>query len=266
MRLNIPPPMNLNMQQPGQAMWSPALPTSIQNGFHAPFPMPSMHTPMQQYFNPPPPHAPGRPTHRGGQQSMAQLSAVGIHPPNGGFPITPMGGHFPRPSMMLGPGGIPQAPSNGHPFPNRNRRQLSIGGPPKAVLGGPARKLSPLPPNLPEAVPAVVPAVKQKKVVVNLPKETANDGEEAARPSWARTPLPQPANFNGQQVVYAEITSAEPYPPEEWRVNIPSTLDVFLPGKVRVHIHCHQVYMLIISSSVPGTPSSSKLSRRNWSG
>ena len=41
-------------------------------------------------------------------------------------------GHFPRPPLALAQ----------PPFLGRTRRQLSIGGPPKTVLGGPARKLS----------------------------------------------------------------------------------------------------------------------------
>ncbi|RDB29315.1 hypothetical protein Hypma_015013 [Hypsizygus marmoreus] len=225
-RLNLNPALNMPQPGinfgPGQPMFSPALPTS---GFHPHFPMNnSMQTPMQPFFNPQPPPAPGRPTHHQGRASIAHLAAAGIHPPNG-FPITPMGGHFPRASMI----GLPGQPA-GPPFPNRNRRQLSIGGPPKAVLGGPARKLSPLPPaalNTPSPAPQ-----KVKKMNVNLPKETVlgEDGQPATRPSWARTTL-DGFVFVDQEIPPVELTSGESYPPDEWRNHVPNTLDVFLPGK-----------------------------------
>ncbi|KAF9457468.1 hypothetical protein BDZ94DRAFT_1227839 [Collybia nuda] len=230
-RLNINP--TLNMQQPmgmnyggGQPMFSPALPTSLQQGFHPPYPMNgAMQTPMQSNFFPQPPSAPGRPTHHQGHASVAHLAAAGIHPPNG-FPMTPLGGHFPRPSMM----GISGHPS-GNPFPNRNRRQLSIGGPPKAVLGGPARKHSPLPPAAANTPPPAAPQ-KVKRTNVKLPKETVleDNGRLSSRPSWARTPL-APSEWVDREILPVDTTSAESFPPDDWRKHIPNTLDVFLPGK-----------------------------------
>lgn len=230
-RLNIAP--NLNMQQPmggpGGGFYSPALPTSIQQSFHPSFPATNpLQTPMQSFFTGPP-GAPGRPMHHAHQASI-QLAAAGIHPPNFATPVT---AHFSRPSMMLGPGGQPQAPS--HPFPNRNRRQLSIGGPPKAVLGGPARKVSPMPAT-PGAAPtpsSSTPAPpKAKKMVVNLPKETlaGEDGQPATRPEWARSPLA--TAYPDIPVHPADITTAESYPPDEYRLTLPNSIDVFLPGKV----------------------------------
>ncbi|KAG5638183.1 hypothetical protein H0H81_001385 [Sphagnurus paluster] len=174
------------------------------------------------FFNNQPPPAPGRPTHHQGRASIAHLASAGIHPTSG-FPMTPLGGHFPRPSMM----GIPGQPS-GHPFPNRNRRQLSIGGPPKAVLGGPARKLSPLPAP---ATPAPPPQ-KVKKISVLLPQETipGEDGKSSTRPSWARNTL-DGFEYREKEITPVELTTVELYPPDEWRNQVPSTLDVFLPGK-----------------------------------
>ncbi|KAG6919477.1 hypothetical protein DXG01_005736 [Tephrocybe rancida] len=187
-----------------------------------------MQTPMQPFFNPQPPPAPGRPTHHQGRASIAHLASAGIHPPNGFSPMTPIGGgggHFPRASMA---GSIPGVPS-AHPFPNRNRRQLSIGGPPKAVLGGPARKLSPLP--TPAPAPAVAPQ-KVKKVNVKLPQETipGEEGQPSTRAPWARNVL-DGFEFKDREVVPAELTTIEIYPPDEWRHHMPDTLDVFLPGK-----------------------------------
>ncbi|THU89448.1 hypothetical protein K435DRAFT_969104 [Dendrothele bispora CBS 962.96] len=246
LNINIPPP--LNAQQPrGQPLYSPALPTTLQQSFH-----PSLQTPMQNFFPPQPPPAPGRPTHNAAHHSIAQLAAVGIHPPSG-LPYTPLGGHFPRasiaalpvlgqphPHQMAGAGG---PPSSQHPFPNRNRRQLSIGGPPKAVLGGPARKVSPIPPPpsssgtaTPAAAPAPPPAPvpKPKKVPVNLPKETVpseEDGQPPTRPEWARDPIPIPFGYEDMVVPPVETTSAEEFPPASWRQMVPPTIDVFLPGK-----------------------------------
>lgn len=231
-RLNIA--QNLNMQQPNHALYSPALPTSLQQSFHPAFPMANpLQTPMQSFFAPQMPGAPGRPTHHAHQASI-QLAAAGIHPPN---LITPVATHFPRPSMMLGPGGgQPQAPS--HPFPNRNRRQLSIGGPPKAVLGGPIRKVSPMPGSVsPAPSSAAAPAPqKTKKVIVNLPKEApvSDAGEPATRPSWARSPLANEFVFIDMPVVPVDTTTAESYPPDAWRLELPNSIDVYLPGKVCV--------------------------------
>jgi hypothetical protein len=195
---------------------------------------------------PPPPGM--RPTHRVNQASM-QLAAAGIHPPTHlagpgmpggpGGPMTPIGGHFSRQSISGGPptAGLAPGPSGHHPFPGRSRRQPSIGGPPKAVLGGPARKLSPLPgptgtgtstPTAPPA-PAASAAVSGKKRVVCLPKET---GEDGVRKEWARNPLPHPEN--DLEVEWPEeIASGVEYPPEEVRLHMPGTIDVFLPRHVR---------------------------------
>ncbi|KAJ7717531.1 hypothetical protein DFH07DRAFT_1068200 [Mycena maculata] len=228
LRLNIPP--NLNSQQPmafgGQPMFSPALPTALQGGMFPQFPL---RTPMQPYFNPQAPGAPSRPTHRQASASIANFTPSAFQP---AFPMTPGGGHFPRPSMMLAPGqSFPSPNPAGPPFLGRNRRQPSIGGPPKAVLGGPARKLSPLPPV---AVVAPSPAPqKLKKMVVKLPKESPKDedGKPLEKPSWARIPLEMPFVYKEVQVVEAELTTAESYPSDSERLEIPSTIDVFLPGK-----------------------------------
>lgn len=228
---------NLNMQQPtggpGQALYSPALPTSLQQSFHPSFPMNNpLQTPMQPFFNNTP-GAPGRPGHHAHHASI-QLAAAGIHPPDY---MTPVATHFSRPSMMLPSGAQPHPPS--HPFPNRNRRQLSVGGPPKAVLGGPARKLSPLPAAVgPSISPAATPApVKTKKMVINLPKETipGEDGQPSTRPSWARDPLPEDSVKEEAPVRAVETTTAESYPPDSARIGMPDIIDVYLPGKVRFH-------------------------------
>ncbi|TFK76630.1 hypothetical protein BDN72DRAFT_829764 [Pluteus cervinus] len=228
-RLNIPQPMNHQPPMPFDR-----LPPMFSPAFNGAFPQPysAMQTPMQAFFAQQPQPGPGRPTHHQGQASMAQLAAAGIHPP-AGFAITPMAGHFSRASLAL-----PSGQQPGPPFPNRNRRQLSVGGPPKAVLGGPARKLSPLPstatPDTPAAVAvAAAPTQKAKKVNVNLPKETIpGDGQPDTRPSWARNLLDHPVEYKDLSIPPVEIYSAESYPPDSWRLHIPNAVDVFLPGKI----------------------------------
>lgn len=226
-RLQIPP--QAGQQQPfifgdNAPMFSPSLPTAINVGAHNSFQMhPPQHplqTPMQaQFFPRQPPGAPMRPMHRA-HPSVAQLAAAGILPPPG-MPMTPLGQvGFPNPMMP------PQ------PFVPRSKRTQSVstGGPPKAVLGGPQRKVSPMPP--PTVAPPA-PAPKPKKVVVNLPKETVPEGEEkGSRPSWARTPLPPSEVGKYGEVQPPGLLTAEHFPSDAWRHNLPPTVDVFLPGKV----------------------------------
>lgn len=222
-RLNLPP----SLQQPFQPpMFSPGI-----QQYHPHFQIapPPLQTPMQPFFPPQPPHVPGRPTyqHHKGHSSIAHFP--GFLPPTA-VPITPLGQAFP---MVV--------PPFGQPFMPRNRRapSVSIGGPPKAPLGGPGRKHSPLPP----APPPLPPAQKGKKVIVNLPLETipATEDRPSSRPPWARTPLPT-TSHEEPVVMLPDIASAEPYPPDSWRHHIPHTVDVFLPGKV-----CHACRVLSAS-------------------
>ncbi|KAG2069850.1 hypothetical protein BDR04DRAFT_1231999 [Suillus decipiens] len=222
-RLSIPP--MLTMQQPfdgRQPMFSPVLPTALQHSFHPPpyfMNGPPLQTPMQSFFPHQPPPAPARPTYAN-HQGHASISHFPGYPPSSTVPMTPLASAFP-PQM---------GPPFGQPFIPRNRRapSVSIGGPPKAPLGGPGRKHSPLPP--PHAAPT--PAPKGKKVVVNIPVETipGDVGEVSTRPSWARIPVAV-LNTEEPEVIAPETTSIELYPPDSWRQDIPDTVDVFLPGK-----------------------------------
>ncbi|KIY47001.1 hypothetical protein FISHEDRAFT_59902 [Fistulina hepatica ATCC 64428] len=230
--LNIAP--TLGMQQPigGPAMFSPALPTPLQRSFHPPFPPPGvpLQTPMQTSFGfqGGPPGAPHRPMHHPAHQSIAHLAALGIPPPVGfAMPpmpaMTPVMGHFPRPSI----GGLPPV---GPPFPHRNRRQLSIGGPPKATLGGPARKVSPIPPPSLSPNPA---AQKTKKTIVSIPKESITDESgDITRPAWARTPLDLAYLPAHPEVLPVETSTRAIYPSDAERLKIPASIDVFLPGRL----------------------------------
>lgn len=196
---------------------------------HPPFafggPPNPLQTPMQaNFFPPPPPGAPGRPSLHRSHPSVMQLAAAGILPPPG-VPMTPLGqAGFPQPVGLA-----PFAP----PFVPRSKRSasMSVGGPPKAVLGGPQRKVSPLPPV--SATPAA-PVQKPKKIVVNLPRETVpGEGDEPpTRASFAREPLPLSEVPQSFDVKAPETSTVELYPPDSWRYHLPSTVDVFLPGKV----------------------------------
>ncbi|CCL98342.1 uncharacterized protein FIBRA_00336 [Fibroporia radiculosa] len=226
-------PQSLNGQQPityadNPQLFSPALPTSISQGMHPPpflTPSNSLQTPMQPHFFPQPPGAPGRPSMHRSSPSVAQLAAVGIFPPP--IPITPLG-QTGFPNQMLGL--QPFAP----PFVPRSKRapSVGVGGPPKAVLGGPQRRVSPLPPSAP-GVSQAAPAIKGKKVVVHFPQETVpGEGDQPpTRLSWARTPLPFSSIPQGSEVLPPETTSTELFPPDSWRYHLPDTVDVFLPGK-----------------------------------
>lgn len=246
-RLFIPP--NLNLQQPmsfaeNAPLFSPALPTAIQQGMHPQFAFGGqghpLQTPMQPGFFPPPPGAPGRPSLHRSHPSVMQLAAAGIIPPPG-MPMTPLG-HQGMPMTPLGQNGFPPQMAPGlapfaPPFVPRSKRSasMSVGGPPKAVLGGPQRKVSPMPPAAPATPVAPAPAPKQKKVVVNFPRETipAEGDEPPKRASFARTPLSPSEVAEPAEIRHPETSTIELYPPDSWRYHLPSTVDVFLPGKVR---------------------------------
>ena len=243
-------------------MFSPALPTAIPQ-FHP------MATPIQPFFGPPlMPAAPQRPSHRANQASM-QLAAAGILPPPS-F-MTPLTSHFPRSSMAL-PGPLPQQQMPiSHPFPGRTRRQLSIGGPPKALLGGPVRKLSPMPQVAPAAnTPTTTTAAteKKKKLVVILPKETIQEDESqpATRPEWARVPIADSGNDHNIPVISVEVATAEIYPPDSWRAELPDIIDVYLPGNVGffIFILFSRCLLTCFFNSSRGKRLNERILRRNW--
>ncbi|KAJ3541791.1 hypothetical protein NMY22_g3757 [Coprinellus aureogranulatus] len=271
-RLNIINPSISFSQQQAQALFSPALQTAIHTGVGSGFPV---QTPMQPFFGAPGqlPNAPPRRGH--GHQGRNSISHFPGNPPL----ATPLGGHFPRPSMMLPNGqpspligvgppgpGQPLGPiiiNNGPPPAGHrpHKRQMSIGGPPKAVLGGPQRKVSPNPSAA--AIAAVGAAALKKKIVVNLPQEsevaeeegelkglaeqedtqkeggqessTSSSSKKRVAKEWARIPIPV---AEGEAILASyipvpdeELVSREPFPPESWRLGLPDAIDVFLPGK-----------------------------------
>ncbi|KAF6766006.1 hypothetical protein DFP72DRAFT_838609 [Ephemerocybe angulata] len=282
-RLNIINPSISYSQQQAQALFSPALQTAIHTGMGNGFPL---HTPMQPFFNGPgqPPNAPPRRGHQGrasishfpGHQShQSSISHFPGHQSHQSI-TTPIGGHFPRASMMLPNGapsplisvgppgpGQPLGPiiiNNGPPTAGHrpHRRQMSIGGPPKAVLGGPQRKVSPNPAAA--AIAAVGAATLKKKITVNLPKETelleeqgeakhesekdeegeereseAGHVQERVAKDWARVPLPV---AEGEAIMAShlpipaeDLISREQFPSEDWKSALPGAIDVFLPSK-----------------------------------
>jgi hypothetical protein len=110
---------------------------------------------------------------------------------------------------------------------------MSLGGPPKAVLGGPNRKVSPLPVVAAEVSSAAT--AKIKKVVVKFPRETivGDDADKTVgRAPWARTPVPIDEVPEQPVLRPPELATAEAYPTDTHRYYLPNTVDVFLPGKV----------------------------------
>jgi hypothetical protein len=216
-RLHIPP--HLAGQQP--AMFSPALPSAIQTGypqFLLNTPM-ALQTPMQASFFPQPPPAPGRPNMHRSRSSMAPVGMMG---PPGMPPITPLGQGFP----VIGPAAMFPQPGG---FAPRSRRTMSMGGPPKAPLGGPGKQHNPVTPAIvAQQAVTTAPKAKGKKMNVNLPKEVipGEDGQPSTRPPWAREPLRTPPV--DIEVPGPDLTTAE----ELWEDPDVTELFVYLPSKV----------------------------------
>jgi hypothetical protein len=158
-----------------------------------------------------------------------------------------------------GPQGLvgPQPPQSAHPSRRGRQPSVSVGGPPKAALGGAGKNYRPpSPSSLAAQAAAAAVVAKVKKTTVLLPKETivveeednedggANQveegqkikGKKVTRPVWARTPL-RPEEVPPQlDLPPPTISSGEIYPLDLWRRQIPETVDVFLPGKVCLFI------------------------------
>ncbi|KAH9171750.1 hypothetical protein EDB89DRAFT_2114402 [Lactarius sanguifluus] len=209
-RLSIPPPFPV-------PFYSPAIQTAIHQRFPPAFPPPSvLQTPIQPSFFPGPSPGPPRPIHPGHRAAQASiaLAAAGIHPPHGP-PLTPLGhAQFP-PTPFCRPT-VPTIP-------------VSIGGPPKAQLGGAGKNYRPPSPT----ANAVTVTQKSNKATVNLPKETvpAGDGRPPTRSSFARTPIPPHLVPPQPPVPPPDVISADIHPPDNLRVEVPDTVEVFLPGK-----------------------------------
>ncbi|OCB89245.1 hypothetical protein A7U60_g3612 [Sanghuangporus baumii] len=231
-RLFIPPMLNSQLANSvdTRTMFSPALQTAHQPGFP---PLPSAHpfnpgfplqTPVQPSFFPP--NAPPRQIGHGHRPSIAHVPSMGMQPP---IPMTPFGSQFP-PQMLHG-GGQPNP--SAQPFVPKSRRTPSmIGGPPKAPLGGPNRKVSPLPPS--SQVAAIAEKVKARKIPVKIPVESERDEEDvdgSKRSLWSRKPISPSDLETPADLDPPEIFTAVSYPDDEYRKHLPPTVDVFLPSR-----------------------------------
>ncbi|CAE6389296.1 unnamed protein product [Rhizoctonia solani] len=145
-----------------------------------------------------------------------------------GMPLTPGGGVFQQQQQshfaaMTATNPQPMGGLGVPPFVPRSRRTISIGGPPKAVLGGPNRKTSPLPPTPAGENAPGLPDVKKKKCIVRLPLESdqqlegdAEDGDESAKRTkslWSRSPI-LPSQLPPEVILDDQLdaTSVEPHP------------------------------------------------------
>lgn len=262
----LPPPIARQQQQQHARNLS-RLNMNIP-GVAAPFGEPQLFTPQGQPQYPQFPHSaqPGGPQtafnfapNHMQQQQQRQLG-------HGHTPSMSM--HRSRPSLAAIPGFLPGGPMTAGPniptfnpfpipptpggtqqqFPNqlqpphfRSRRQqsISIGGPPKALLGGPQRKVSPSP-NAVASAPT--PDIKQRKINVKLPKESSADadtidnGDASAASSsysWRRTPIPSDALPPLPDIVPPEITSVTENRDSESSEGVnPAEVTVTLPRRV----------------------------------
>jgi hypothetical protein len=102
--------------------------------------------------------------------------------------------------------------------------------------------LPPPPPYTPLRLGQIAPAAPTKrtpKIRLNLPKETvvvlAADGRlRSTRSHFARTPIPPRLVPPQKPVPPPDVITTEIYPPDSLRVEIPNSIDVFLPGQVSV--------------------------------
>lgn len=102
-----------------------------------------------------------------------------------------------------------------------------IGGPPKAALGGPNRKVSPLPPTAQAALLAE--KLKSKKIPVKLPFETVDELPEGVQGSlWTRSPAAHQQD-EVENPASPDTSTADIFPEEEYRVEPPPIIDICLP-------------------------------------
>lgn len=250
LKIQVPP--SLAAQEGGQPLFSPALPTALQHTFRPsmsfqPGPM-NLQTPIQSQFFPPPSpfiqqgHGHGH-GHRGSIVGIPPQFAI---PPI--IPVTPMTAgfnlgmqqqqqhqvppHIAQAMAAVG-GGHGRTGSVSLPF-NRNRRQnsISVGGPPKATLGGPMNKHVAAPMTNPAtAAAALEKMLKGKKLAVKIPQESSSEDGKPA--SFARCPVPtsELPDLAEPQLV-PDTATGEIFPEERPKGEVPRTIDVFLPGKV----------------------------------
>ena len=259
LRINVP--QSLAQQSGGQPLFSPALPSALQTQFKPsmshglPHPlslsnnMNTMQTPIQsQFFPQPVPFIPGH---------HQRNSIVGVHNLNPQFalqgpnplpalaatiPLTPgfnagFQQHQMPPHLVNAPsagaqGGHGRSGSMSLPF-NRNRRQgsVSLGGPPKATLGGPMNKHTAPPMTNPASSAAILEkTLKGKKLVVKVPNERPE--EDGSVPQFARFPVPISELPHFEEPPAVDTATAALYPDEKSRGELPRTIEVFLPGKV----------------------------------
>lgn len=241
--LSINLPQNMAQQAGGQPLFSPALPTALQTQFRPTMPhglphplnlsnMNPMQTPIQSQFFPQAiPFIPGH-QQRGsivGPHSMALPLTPGF---NNGFQQPQMPPHLVATAGPQQGGGHGRSGSVSMPF-NRNRRQpsVSLGGPPKATLGGPTNKHTAAPLTNPASSTAVLEkTLKGKKLAVKVPQESAEEG--GSIPLYARYPIPFSELPQFVELPNPDTATGPLFPEERPKGELPKSIDVFLPGKV----------------------------------
>ena len=174
-------------------------------------------------------------TRHGQNASIAQMPLGMMGPPSAG-PRTPgfstMSPAHQRQSSA--------APGSGMFMKSRRTASVSIGGPPKALLGGPQRKLSPLP-GVTQASAVQTPPLSDakfvtKKVNVRMPAENArmegDDDESRQLSLWIRQPVRQEPPLPSDPGLHLYPHSQEVFPPFDHCRFMPPTFEVFLPNQV----------------------------------
>ncbi|KAG9056073.1 hypothetical protein FS842_000363 [Serendipita sp. 407] len=254
--LSISVPPSFAQQAGGQPSFSPALPTALQTQFRPSLPhgLPhplslSMQTPVHpQFFQPTTPFIPGH--HQRGSlvgpiNILPVLPNIAAQPPlTPGFNNLIMQQHQIPPHLANGQQGLAHQGGTagvgmGHgrtgsvslPF-TRNRRQgsVSLGGPPKATLGGPANKHVAAPMTNPAtSAAAMEKSLKNKKLVIKVPNERPDEG--GVIPDFARYPVPSSELSEMEDPRPLDTATIPIYPEERQKGDFPKTVDVFLPGK-----------------------------------
>lgn len=235
---NLPPRLfipsaNFNATPTGPQS-QPPLRSAVQNNFHLPslhVQQPSMQASFSGQFIPPPPHTP---SFRGKHRQNASVAQFALNSP------APFQQSNFQPSLSP----FPQSPGPSSFMKSRRTASISLGGPPKALLGGPQRRPSPLIGQevkeqgiSADSQQHFAQAYRKKKIVVNLPEESAPtifEGKAYQSPPWARRPEPlQPNLAHIRNSGFLGITSRVIYTGEESNLDNFSSFEISLPSQVK---------------------------------
>jgi hypothetical protein len=233
---------------PFSATSHPSLPSAVQQTFTPPtlhVQQPSIQASFTNPFHSPITHTP---SFRGRHRQNASVAQFSLNSPAPHHP-----GSF-QPALPP----FPQSPGPSTFLKSRRTASISLGGPPKALLGGPQRKPSPLagqqPPESAKTGDLPATQLPRKKVVVNLPEESGPiiyEDKAYQTPPWTRRPLPYQQSTS--QAPFSEpfdIDTREIYPTQEMRQHMKAPFKILLPSQVCRRIHDGTPLYLSIHSGI----------------